>query len=288
MAEVRPMTVGDVEGVVAVIQAADDDAERRAGREPEPISVAQRGWRRAGTRRFVEHDPAGAWVAEQGGAVVGIAESIRRGEFWGLSMLFVHPEQQSKQLGRRLLDATLGYAAGAEVRMICTSLDSRALRRYSRAGLAVHPAVRAVGTPEPAAIPADLPGRAGGEDDLDLVETVDKGLRGSRAEDAAFEMSHGDARMEVIDASAGRGFALHREGQVSMLGATDEETAGLLLWRVFAAAGSKVVVHGLTAGQDWAVRVALAAGLPVTADGPLFLSGRDLPPRAWVPSGWYF
>jgi GNAT superfamily N-acetyltransferase len=113
MVEVRPMTVGDVDAVGAVVHAADDDAERRAGREPEPITETQLENFRAGTRRFVEHDPSGAWVAEAGGAVVGIAESIRRGEFWGLSMLFVHPDWQEKQLGHRLLDAALGYAEGA-------------------------------------------------------------------------------------------------------------------------------------------------------------------------------
>jgi GNAT superfamily N-acetyltransferase len=287
MVEVRPMTVGDIDAVGAVVRAADDDAERRAGREPEPITETQLENFRAGTRRFVEHDPGGAWVADAGGAVVGIAESIRRGEFWGLSMLFVHPDWQEKQLGHRLLDAALGYAAGAEVRMICTSRDSRALRRYSRAGLAIHPAMRAEGMPDRAAIPPDLPGRAGSASDLDLVETVDKGLRGSRAEDVAFMLEHG-TRMEIIDGSPGRGYVLHRENRVAMLGASDEATAGVLLWRVLAEATGRVEMHELTAGQDWAVRVALAAGLPVTADGPLFLCGRDLPPSAWIPSGWYF
>jgi GNAT superfamily N-acetyltransferase len=288
MVEVRPMTVDDIDAVGAVVRAAADDAERRAGREPEPVSDAELERFRAGTRRFVEHDPAGAWVAEADGTVVGMTESIRRGGFWGLSMLFVHPHRQGKHVGRRLLDATLDYAAGADVRMICASRDSRALRRYSRAGLSVHPALRAEGTPNPATIPADLPGRSGTERDLDLVETIDKGLRGSRAADVAFSLEHSGARMEVIDAAPGDGYVLHRENRVAMLGATDEQTASLLLWRVLAAATGTVSVHQLTAGQDWAVRVALAAGLPVTADGPLFVSGRDLPPRAWIPSGWYF
>jgi hypothetical protein len=171
--------------------------------------------------------------------------------------------------------------------MICTSRDSLALRRYSRAGFAIHPAMRAEGSPDRGAVPADLPGRAGSASDLDLVETVDKGLRGSRAEDAAFMLQHG-THMEIIDGSPGRGYVLHRENRVAMLGATDEETASVLLWRVLAEATGTVEMHELTAGQDWAVRVALAAGLPITADGPLFLCGRDLPPRPWIPSGWYF
>ena len=43
----------------------------------------------------------------------------------------------------------------------------------------------------------------------------------------------------------------------------------------------------LTAGQDWAVRVAYDAGLSVKPSGSLFASGMQLP-GPWIPSGWYF
>src|SRR4051812_31354706 len=101
--KLRPMTLDDVEAVIAVVTAADEDAERREGGEPEPPTEDQQRSMRAGTARFVERDPDGAWVAVRDGEVIGMAEAIRRGTFWGLSMLFVHPSAQSQGAGRLLL-----------------------------------------------------------------------------------------------------------------------------------------------------------------------------------------
>jgi GNAT superfamily N-acetyltransferase len=281
------MTNDDIEGVLAVVDAANEAADRDAGRAPETPTVEQRERSRRGMERFVERDPGGAWVAVDGDGVVGMTEAVRRGSFWGLSMLFVQPSRQSQGLGRRLLDAALGYADGARVRMIMTSPDPRALRRYSLAGLAIHPAVEADGRVERAAIPTGLPGRAGDVTDLDLVADVDEGLRGSRADDVEFLLKQG-AGMQVVDSGAGRGFALHRNNRLALLGATDDTTAAHVLWRVLAETEGKAQVWCMTAGQDWAVKVALAAGMKVTAAGPLFVDGLDRPPGPWLPSGWYF
>jgi GNAT superfamily N-acetyltransferase len=285
--DIRPMVVADVPAVRAVVQAADDETERRAGREPEPSTPEGEAFFRAGMERFVTRDPAGAWVAAAGEQVVGMATAVRRDGFWGLSMLFVHPGQQNGGVGRRLLDAAHGYADGAAVRMIMTSPDPRALRRYSAAGLAIHPAVEAEGEVDRARIPAGLPGRDGAVDDLDLVEEVDKHLGRSRAEDVAWALAHG-ARLEVVDTADGRGFAVHRRNRLTLLGATTETVAAQVLWRVLAASEGKAGVWCLTAQQDWAVRVALAARLRVVGAGPLFVAGMDRPPGPWVPSGWYF
>jgi len=281
------MRIDDVDGVIAVVTAADAAAARRAGREPESPPRSHSEFFRRSMARFVERDPQGAWVAADDGVVVGMAEAIRRDAFWGLSMLFVDPSRQSQGVGRQLLDATLGYADGARVRMILTSPDPRALRRYALAGLAIHPAVEAGGTIDRSAIPRGLPGRPGDASDLGLVAEVDAGLRGSRAEDAAFLLATG-ARLEVVDGAAGRGYAVHRDTRLAMLGATDDTTAAALLWRVLAELGDKAEIWCLTAGQDWAVKVALAARLKVVGTGPLFVDGMDRPPGPWVPSGWYF
>jgi GNAT superfamily N-acetyltransferase len=285
--DVRPMAFDDIDGVVAVVGAADDAAERAAGRTPEEHTDEQRAFFRTGMERFIERDPNGAWVAVASDRVVGMAEAVRRGPFWGLSMLFVDPESQSAGVGRRLLDATLTYAEGADVRMIMTSQDPRALRRYSAAGLAIHPAVEAGGKVDRSAIPADLRGRPGDLADLDLVGEVDGGLRGSRAGDVEFLVKHG-SRLEVVDSGGGRGYALHRNNRLSLLGASDEMTAAHLVWRVLAESDGKAQVWCMTAAQDWAVRVALAARLSVVASGPLFVGGLERPPGPWLPSGWYF
>ena len=136
MTEIRPMMLGDVVGVRRVVEAAGEELERRAGHEPQTRTDEQREYFLSGLRRFVERDPEGAWVAADGDSVVGMAACIRRASFWGLSMLFVDPARQNQGLGRQLLDAGLASASGAGVRMILSSSDPRALRRYSQAGLA--------------------------------------------------------------------------------------------------------------------------------------------------------
>lgn len=280
------MRLDDVDAVVAVVDAADDDEARRAGEPEQRPADARAGFRR-GMVRFVERDPYGAFVAVDGDQVVGMAEAVRRGPFWGLAMLFLHPEHQGQGLGRRLLEAASRCAEDAAVRMIMTSLDPRALRRYSAAGLAIHPAVQASGEVDRSTIPTGLPGRTGDAGDLDLVAEVDAGLRGSRAEDVAFLLD-GGAQLEVVDDGRRRGYAVLSRGRPTLLGATDDETAAVVLWRVLAATGGDTRMWCLTAGQDWAVRVALAARLTVQPSGPLFVSGRPTPPGPWVPSGWYF
>lgn len=281
------MTSADVDDVDAVVRAANDAAERRAGRDPQVPTDEQRKRFRRGTLRFIQSDGPGAWVAERDGDIVGMAEAIRRNGFWGLSMLFVHPRAQSQGIGRQLLDVTLPYAEGADVRMIMTSEDPRALRRYALAGLAIHPAVQATGTLDRQLIPAGLPGREGSHDDLDLVHDVDRPLDRSRADDVAFLMSVG-ARLQIVDEGARRGFGVHRaEGPIA-LGATDTATAVALLWRMLAEGNDKTEIYGLTAAQGWAVNVCLQVRLKVEGGGPLFIDGLDHPPGPWLPSGWYF
>ena len=132
----------------------------------------------------------GAWVAVSEGQVVGVAESVRRESFGGLSMLFVHPEFQSRGVGGRLLEAAVGYAAGAARRMIQSSPDPRAMRRYFLAGLAMHPTAEMGGQPDRRAIPTLLD-EMGNEADLELVAEVEVQLGRSLAEDVAFALPVG-------------------------------------------------------------------------------------------------
>ena len=94
--------------------------------------------------------------------------------------------------------------------------------------------------------------------------------------------------MQVIDRGAARGYVVHRHKRLLMLGAMDNATACALLWRFLAEAGAEAEIWGLTAQQDWAVKVALAARLEVVPLGALFVAGREHPPGPWLPSGWYF
>lgn len=285
--DVRPMAVDDVDAVLAVVVEAETVLADEIDPPRTPPSDADLRARRLGHARFVERDGPGAWVAVSGERVVGVAESVRREDFWGLSMLFVHPGFQSRGVGRQLLGAALGHGAGTGRRMIQASSDPRALRRYFLAGLAMHPAADVTGTPDRGAIPPSLPGREGGVEDLDLVDDVERRLGRSRAEDVAFLLGDGRCRLDVIDAGARRGWVVWREGRLVMLGATDDATAAQLMWRCIARAGSELRVYGLTAAQQWAFAVAHRARLTVRVSGALFVDGMAVP-GPWIPSGWYF
>jgi GNAT superfamily N-acetyltransferase len=282
------MALEDVEASMAVVEAADA-ALAKVGLLPPPTppSDGQLEASRLGHARFVEHDGPGAWVAVSEGRVMGVAESIRRGSFWGLSMLFVHPELQSRGVGGRLLGAAMGYAAGATERMIQSSPDPRAMRRYFLAGLAMHPTAEMGGQPDRKAIPASLPGRDGDEGDMELVAQVEANLSRSRTEDVAFLLNDGRCRMDVVDSGPGRGWVLWRPDRLVMLGATDPQTAANLLWRFLAGSEGHILVHGLTAAQQWAFDVLHQARLSAQIRGSLFVDGMAVP-VPWIASGWYF
>ena len=282
------MALDDVEAAMAVVEAADA-AQAEAGQLPPrtPASEAELEARRVGHAHFVQRDGPGAWVAVSEGRVVGVAESVRRESFWGLSMLFVHPEFQSRGVGGQLLEAAMGYAACATQRMIQSSSDPRAMRRYFLAGLAMHPTAEMGGQPDRRAIPPSLPGRDGDEGDLELVAEVEVRLGRSRTEDVAFALSDGRCRIDVVDGDPGRGWVLWHPDRLVMLGATDEQTAAVLLWRFLAGSEGQILVHGLTAAQQWAFDVLHQARLTAQIRGSLFVD-RMAVPVPWIPSGWYF
>jgi GNAT superfamily N-acetyltransferase len=282
------MTRHDIEEAMTVIEAAN--AANESSNQPRtPPSTAQLAGRYRAHVRFVERDPSGAWVAvSDDDQLLGVAESIRRGDFWGLSLLFVRPEFQSRGVGRQLLDAALGYATGARARMIQSSPDPRAMRRYALAGFAMHPAAFVSGTPDRRAIPIGMAGWDGNEDDLELVKEVEVHLGRSRTEDVAFGLEEDRIRLEVVDQGVGRrGWALWHPGRLLMLGATDEDTAGTLLWRYLAGEEGDAVVDGLTSYQDWAFSVFHGARLTLRVGGAMFVDGMAIP-GPWIPSGWYF
>jgi GNAT superfamily N-acetyltransferase len=284
---VRPMAVDEVDAVMAVVSAANtDQVARGVIPQPPPRTAAQTAANRRAHVRFVERDGPGAWVAVRDGSVVGMAEAIRRDRFWGLSMLFVRPEDQSRGVGRALLEASLGYATGGDVRMIQSSPDPRAMRRYAQVGLAMHPTAEISGSPDRQSIPVGLPGREGDADDLELVASVEAALSRSRTEDVAFGLEVGN-RLDVVETHGRRGWVLWQSGHLLMLGATDEETAATLLWRYLGQCDDNAVVFGLTAAQNWAFDVAHRARLSLRVDGAMFVAGMAVP-GPWIPSGWFF
>ncbi len=150
------MEPADADAVYAASTAAFEDLERRLGGSPDPAAPGSGATHRVG--RFVRTDPGGAWVAERDGGVVGGALAIVREGVWGLSLLVVRPDAQSSGAGRELLARAFAYGEGARGHIVLASRDPRALRAYARLGLALHPALAAVGRAQVAAVPELRPG----------------------------------------------------------------------------------------------------------------------------------
>jgi len=281
---IRPLTPDDV--AEAELVAFHALSPMMPDHVVHPEDRAARG--RLRVAHLIELDPAGAWGAEDGeGRLVGMILALVREGLWGLSLFAVDAAHQAQGVGRALLDAALTYAEGTRGQIILSSTDPRAMRRYARAGFELRPAVAAAGIVDRTALPPPHPEiRDATGDDLAATEPVSRAVRGAtHAPDIPNAIARGDTLLVLAD----RGFVLHRDGGVRLLAATDEEAATALLWAALAAAppGTSVDVDFLTAGQDWAVRVCLDAGLALSPDGPLFVRGEVGPLRPYIPSGAY-
>ena len=286
---VRPLTESDVDAAGVVQRDAFDDHDRRHG-DPVPETTPERmeGQRRR-IAHFLAHDPDGAWVAECGGRVVGVSLALKRARLWGLSLLVVDPATQSRGVGHALLDAALTYADPDAPAVILSSRDPRAMHRYASAGFDLHPQVRGRGVVDATRLqPPELPVRNGTPDDFDLADSVDVVVRGApRGPDHA--LLEDVCSMYVVDKGGHRGYAYLRGSRVMTVTATDDETAASLLWRCLAEVsdqGTEAEVDHITAEQQWAVRIVVAAGLSMSPAGPAFWRGRT-PPTAYLPTGAY-
>jgi GNAT superfamily N-acetyltransferase len=230
-------------------------------------------------------DPGGAFVAELDGALVGVAEAIRRERLWCLSLFTVLPEAQGSGAGRALLERALGYAADADTRLIVSSSDPRALRLYGLAGFSLRPTMRASGAVDRRRLPrADRAVRELGPQDLEALEPISRDVRGGPHTP---ELRYALGRGGRLFAIPGRGFAaVAPEIGVWLLAARDEAAAAALLWVALAHVddGVRVRVGWLTAEQGWAVDVALRAGLELTPYGALCVSGRAGALAPFIPS----
>jgi hypothetical protein len=255
---IRPLRAEDVEEAARLCQA-------------NPAVVAH----------LVEHDPAGCWVADDG-SVAGVALSARRDLLWCLAALAVNPSVAA--VGPNLLQAALVYSQGC-LRGIGVLTDDPSIARWVRmAGFTLHPTMRLTGQVDRSAVPIIDGVREATEVDQLLVESVDRRVRG-----AARGPDHGPlmerASLLVCDIATGSGYAFHRDGSPLAVGATTREVARRLLWAVLARAAPQrpVEIARLSAEQDWAVDVGLAAGLGLHVGGYLALRHMR-PPAPYLPA----
>lgn len=282
---VRPMAERDV----VATQAMAYEAMREAGvafAMPVPVATDEsrsRGQARA--RHGIAHDPQTSVVAELDGKVVGVALAQRRGALWFLALLAVETQFQDRGIGRLLLDAA--QATLGEAGLICASDDPKALRRYRLAGFDLLPCLEAKGPLDRSLLPVTGVREGSFDEDRELVESVVTSLRGAPY-GVDLDYAQRFHRLFVVETPTGRGFVLSSRTGPAALGATDPATASDLLWTALAeTTDGEPTIAWLTAEQQWAVDVALAARLPLRPSGSLGVRGPLGPLTPYLPSGAY-
>lgn len=287
---VRPMLLQDAAAVEQLSDDAVHDLMVRTRRanwpEPERRSAsASRAWA-AWSRHLVHSDPGGCWVAEDDSGIIGAVAAIRRDTTWILSGFFVRPGLQGRGVGRQLLDAGLSYGVGCLRGLIASSDDPAAARRYRAAGFTLHPSMLLRGRVDRAALPVVERVREGSLGDVDLMNSVDRQVRDA-AHGPDHEVMAAEFRILVADRSTGQGYAYVRaDGSPYLLAATNRRTATELLWEALAATSPEEVVEvsHVTAVNEWAVDVGMAAGLELHTYGYLAVR-HTKPPMPYLHSG---
>jgi GNAT superfamily N-acetyltransferase len=216
-------------------------------------------------------DPGGAWVAEKGGHLVGLAQAVRRDSLWVLSVLGLAPEAQGHGLGSELFKHALAYGDAGSPGLILSSLDPRAIRRYSLAGVQ-RERVRDWDRV-----------RAGTDGDLELAAEIAQEIRGGRhSSDLSFLLQQTDTELLVVEE---RGFAVTQAGGPLIVAARDEDAARHLLRACLAKShGEPVRVSWLTSEQQWAIEESLVVGLQLQSSGPVMVRADPGPLAPYVPS----
>jgi GNAT superfamily N-acetyltransferase len=274
----RPMTTDDVPALVEVQFATFADLDQRMGEPAHELTDDVRARLTARIAHLQRTDPEGAWVAELDGEPAGCCLALVRDGMWFLSLLIVKPGFQGKGIGRQLLDLALQTATDRS--WILSTVEPAAVRRYQRAGFALHPTYTAKGVPDRSAIPAITRVR----DYDDDRETLDDVLRTVRGAAMGPEVDFWQERGSRVVVAPGRGFAVLRTEGTHWLAATDEATARDLLWTVLAEAPGEVEIDWLAANQQWAVDVCLDAHLTLKGSASICLRGQPMM-SPYLPAG---
>jgi GNAT superfamily N-acetyltransferase len=276
------MTDDDVEACELVWDAAYRTMRARhhlpvEPRAPEFVPVVHRR-----IRHLLATDPDGAVVATVDGAVAGFAQAFVRDDLWVLSLFGVEPSMQGKGIGRAVLDASLECGDGRRG-MIMVSRDPLAMRRYFHAGFDLHPAFVAWGPVDHDRLPPSPGVRAATADDGALVDTVDRAVRGAtHGGDIAFLQTEG-AELLVHD---GGGYVLATHRPLLLAATSPAVATELLAAALRRSSDGQVTEFGwATAPQQWALRVALDAGMELHPLGPVGLRGFASAPACYLPTG---
>jgi ribosomal protein S18 acetylase RimI-like enzyme len=292
MVNLRPMTDADVEGAVAAFDMGFLAMRARYGLPVTANSLQNERRRQNRTRHFLATDPEGSWVADDDGLIVGMSQSTVREGYWMLSQLGAIPGRQGRGLGRELLRLALTHGDPESPGTVQCSRDPKAMALYSSFGFSLHPVVAAWGHVRPGAVtrPDDVVRVEGvdvGEEELATVTAIDRAVRGSaRTIDISQMLAEEGNRLLLHGEDA---YAVAKDERIVTLGATNEESAALVLRTMLAEApeGETIEVNWLTSAQQWAIRVVTQAGIELQPYGPVMVRGMAGPPSPYIPSGGY-
>jgi GNAT superfamily N-acetyltransferase len=238
---------------------------------------------RSRTRHLARTDPGGCWLIEDETAgPVGAVLSSRREGTWALSLLAVVPGAQGKEVGKALLARAMVHGRACLRGIACAPGDPVAARTLRRAGFTLHPALRLTGLVDAARLgPPDGAVHEGTAHHRDLMDSVDRRTRGG---------AHGPDHEEllchhtllVVDDLAGSGYCYTRRGRVEALAATSRRLATRLLTAALLTTppGEPARVTNVLAESQWAVDVAVAAGLHIAPADLVTLRGLRPPELA--------
>jgi GNAT superfamily N-acetyltransferase len=239
----RPIDPADLEACADVFYAADDDLMVKRGL---PLSPRNR----VALLRLFAHiqatSPQRAWLAERGGRVLGFAMSAQRERLVFLSFLFVEPAEQSRGLGRGLLERSM---AGADQTAVCIfSVQPISAALYAMYGMVPSvPLYTMIGLPS-----RPLPGLPSGLSvgPLEVAQTalLDRAVTGfERAQDHAAWLAWDRRLFGLFEAGRVVGYGYAQ--QSGRLGPVVVESQGLLL--PFVAA----LMHEIEPLEAWMVHV---------------------------------
>ena len=286
---VRPMRPEDVPLAERLSSESFYELDLRMARPalpaPEPRAAARAQQWVERTLHLLATDPAGCWVAEDASGLAGFATSFVREGTWCLATYAVRPRLQGQGIGRQLLAAAQHHGRGCLRGMLSASADPKALRRYRLAGFSLHPQMFLTGTVDRSALPVVEKVREGSAGDVDLMDSVDRQTRGS-AHGPDHQVLLRSMRLLVSDTTTGSGYAYAgpEGGTLALLAATNRRTAARLLWAVLADTTGPTTVHHVTAANEWALDVGMAARLDLHQEGYLGLRGMK-PPAPYVHHG---
>ncbi|MEO5666396.1 MAG: GNAT family N-acetyltransferase [Nocardioides sp.] len=287
---IRPAHETDLEAMSAITATSYHEVNERTFQrswpDPEIRPPARNGKWINRTRHTLTTDPEGCWVAEIDGEVVGGAISRARELMWILASFAVRPECQGQGIGEQLLAAAMHHGRGCLRGMFAASADPVAVRRYRLAGFTLHPQMFLTGVVDRDAIPVVERVRDGSAGDIDLLNSIDRQTRGA-AHLSDHEVLLDQFRLIVCERNSGSAYAYVDEtGAPNLVAATSRRTATDVMWEALASStpGETVSVRHITAANEWAVDVGMAARMSLHQSGYLCLRGMQ-PPSPYLHHG---